>query len=198
MSFEHYYTSNPTSAVIEKQITFQLRDKNLALVSVSGVFGFSDYVDKATQMLIHAFTPSGKNTLDLGCGFGAIGLSTKLLFPDLNVTLSDINTRAVEYCKKNAQLNNLDVNILASDLFCEFPDNTYSDIISNPPIAVGKVFLSKLIDESYSHIEHGGALWLVGFHNKGGATIKKIMHERFGNSADVEKGGGIRVYKSVK
>jgi len=198
MSHEHYYTPNPTSDVLEKQMTFLLGEKQLSLFSVSGVFGFSNHVDKASQLLIHAFSPSGRNALDLGCGFGAVGLSAKLLFPDLHVTLSDINTRAVEYSKKNALQNNLQVQIFSSDLFSEIPQSLFNDIISNPPIAMGKTFITKLINESYDHLEPGGAFWLVAFHNKGGSTLKMLMQERFGNSHDVAKGGGIRVYKSIR
>jgi len=198
MSHEHYYTPNPTSEVVEKQMLFPIGDHSLSFVSVSGVFGFSHYVDKASQMLIHAFHPTGNECLDLGCGFGAVGLSAKLRFPAVNVTLSDINTRAVDYARKNAVLNNLAVNIITSDLFAAFPEMKFTDILSNPPIAMGKPFLVRLIQESYEHLADGGAFWLVAFHNKGGSTLKKIMAECFGNAEDVEKGGGIRVYKSIK
>jgi len=198
MSHEHYYTPNPTSEVLEKQMTFLLGDKQLSMYSVSGVFGFTTHVDKASQLLISSFSPSGKNTLDLGCGYGAIGLSAKLLFPQIHVTMSDINTRAVEYSSKNAQLNDLDVEIITSDLFSAMSNRQFTDIISNPPIAVGKTFLIRLIHESFEHLEPQGALWIVAFHNKGGSTLKKIMSDCFGNATDVAKGGGIRVYKSIK
>ena len=104
--------------------------------------------------------------LDLGCGFGAIGLSIKTLFPSSNITMIDINTRAVEYAQRNAAKNNLTAQILASDLFQEIPETHFHDIVSNPPIAMGKSFLIQMVDECFNHITSGGSLWLVAFHNK--------------------------------
>jgi len=198
MSHEHYYTPNPTSEIVEKQMSFKIGDKLLELTSVSGVFGFSSHVDKATLMLIHAFSPTGKEFLDLGCGFGAVGLSAKIQYPDLEITMVDINSRAIEYSLKNARANHLESKVILSDLYSEIPTSKFSDILSNPPIAMGKPFLKRLINETFEHLTVGGAFWLVAFHNKGGETLKNLMFERFGNAIDVEKGGGIRVYKSIK
>lgn len=198
MPHEHYYTPNPTSDVIEKKMTFEIGETHLDLLSVSGVFGFSNYVDKASKMLIHAFSPTGPKVLDLGCGFGAIGLSIKAIHSELDVVLSDINSRAITYASKNAEHNNLEVSVVLSDLFEEFSGKCFNDIVTNPAIASGKAFLNKLIDSSFEHLEPGGALWLVAFHNKGGSTLKNLMRVRFGNAVDIEKGGGIRVYKSIK
>ncbi len=70
--------------------------------------------------------------------------------------------------------------------------------MSNPPLAAGKELNTRLITESYKHLSKNGALWLVAFHNKGGSTLKKIMETVFGNVTDVDKSGGVRVYKSIK
>lgn len=195
---QHYYTENPTSEIIEKTFTHD----NLTFKSVSGVFGFSDHIDKASLLLINNFYPSdiSADVLDIGCGFGAIGLSLKSNHPEINIHMVDINNRAVEYAKANANANNLTASIVAGDLFEPFSSTEnkvkFSDIVSNPPIAVGKAFNTRLIEESAKHLLPNGSLWLVAFHNKGGSTLKKIMQQTFGNVEDVVKSGGIRVYRS--
>lgn len=79
-----------------------------------------------------------------------------------------------------------------------FEGAAFDDIVTNPPIAAGKKLLTQLIAEAYDHLNPKGALWLVAYHNKGGSTLKEIMKNRFGNAEDMEKSGGIRVYKSVR
>jgi len=194
---EHYYSEHPTSNIREKSFKAEINGKELSLVSVSGVFSHDTKIDKASELLIKSFQPSGKSVLDLGCGYGSIGLFIKALFPHLTVCLSDINERALEYSILNARANRLDVKVVKSDLFSAFQGMKFDDIVTNPPIAAGKKLITRLIEDSFEHLNPGGALWLVAFHNKGGSTLKNIMKERFGNAEDVEKKGGIRVYKSV-
>lgn len=195
---EHYYTENPESEI--KEITFDYKIKNvsLRLTSVSGVFSFKSKIDKASELLIESFNPSGKMLLDIGCGYGAIGLFLKALFPNLVVCLSDVNNRAVEYSIINARNNNLQVKAIQSNLFSNLSGLVFDDIVTNPPIAAGKKLNIDLINESYEHLNTGGAFWLVAYHNKGGSTYKNIMKEKFDNVEDVGKSGGIRVYKSIK
>ena len=195
---EHYYSEHPTSAVKEREYTQRIKDTELTLTSVSGVFAFEGWVDRASQLLIEAFRPSGASVLDLGCGYGAVGLFIKAMYEKQSVVLSDINERATEYALKNASRNHLDIKALKSDLYSEFEGILFDDIVTNPPIASGKKLLTQLINEAFDHLNANGALWLVAYHNKGGGTLRDIMRARFGNAEDVVKSGGIRVYRSVR
>jgi 16S rRNA (guanine1207-N2)-methyltransferase len=195
---EHYFTEDPVSEIKEKSFSQIIRSVSLELVSVSGVFSFEPKVDKASELLIRHFSPSGGSLLDVGCGYGAVGLYLKTLFPEQQITMIDINNRAVEYTLKNAQHNNLKVTVLKSNLYSGIGSCLFDDIVSNPPIAAGKKLNIQLIQEAWDHLNTKGALWLVAFHNKGGSTLKDIMKTRFGNVEDVEKSGGMRVYKAVK
>lgn len=195
---EHYYTENPLSAVKEKTFKTSIRNITLELTSVSGVFAFSNNVDRASRLLIESFSPSGNAILDLGCGYGAIGLFAKALYKEQEVFMSDINSRAVEYAMLNAKKNKLDVKIIKSDLFSGLNGMKFDDIVSNPPMAAGKKVISELINQSYDHLNPKGALWLVAFHNKGGLSFRTIMESKFGNVSDMVKSGGIRVYKAIR
>jgi 16S rRNA (guanine1207-N2)-methyltransferase len=195
---EHYYTENPQSEIKEKYFAQTINGFKLAFIAVSGVFSFDTRVDKASELLIKSFNPSGSSILDVGCGYGPIGLFIKAMHQCQTVYMCDINNRAIEYAAANAKKNNLDVNVIKSDLYSSLGAYSFDDIVSNPPIAAGKILNTQLINEAFDHLHPNGTLWLVAFHNKGGSTLKKIMDSRFGNVEDVEKSGGIRVYKSTK
>lgn len=195
---QHYFTENPDSEIREKNYNESIHGISLNFTSVSGVFSFENKIDKVSQSLIKNYTPSGCSILDVGCGYGAIGLFLKALFSSQTVTMIDINNRALDYTRKNAYTNKLEVEVLHSNLYDELHGRLFDDIVSNPPFAAGKELNTRLINEAYEHLSTNGALWLVAFHNKGGSTLKDIMKNVFGNVADVDKSGGIRVYKSIK
>lgn len=195
---EHYYTENPTSEIREREFRQTILNAELTLVSVSGVFSFENKIDRASEILIRSYKPSGRSVLDLGCGYGTIGLFVKTIYRNQIVCLSDINERAVSYTMLNAAKNRLEVKAVQSDLFSAFNGVSFDDIVTNPPLAAGKKLLTRLIDEAFDHLNPDGALWLVAYHNKGGSTLKEIMKARFGNAEDMEKSGGIRVYRSIR
>ena len=197
---DHYYTEKPQSDINEKHFTHEILGKKLYFTSVSGVFSFGEKIDKASEMLIRNYKPSGAHPsiLDVGCGIGPIALFIKSRYINLSVYAVDINERAVAYTQKNAERNNLDIIAQKSDLYSAIIDKQFGDIVSNPPIAAGKAINTRLIEEAKEHLVPGGSLWLVAFHNKGGETLKKIMNATFGNVEDIEKSGGIRVYRSEK
>ncbi len=195
---QHYFTENPDSEIKEKSFSENISGSQLNFISVSGVFSFETKIDRASLNLIKNFTPGGSTVLDVGCGYGAIGLFVKALFYEQKITMVDVNNRALDYARKNASINNLEVEILNSNLYGSLSERVFDDIISNPPIAAGKELNRQLITEAYEHLSENGSLWLVAFHNKGGSTLKGIMENVFGNVSDIDKSGGIRVYKSTR
>ena len=86
---EHYFTERPASEIKERSFRQVIKNTGLYLTSVSGVFAFGNKVDRASRLLIEVFSPSGKTVLDLGCGYGAIGLFIEALYPGQAVYLSD-------------------------------------------------------------------------------------------------------------
>ncbi len=196
---EHYFTEDPTSEIKELAFEVNYRGQSLTFVSVSGVFSFEPRIDKASDLLLDVFRPSrpGGSLLDVGCGFGPIGLCLKAAYTTTLVTLTDINRRAVAYAIANADRNHLHAEVLQGDLYGAIGNRAFDDIVSNPPFAAGKALNLRLIAEAAEHLQPGGALWLTAFHNKGGETLKKAMKSVFGNAEDVEKSGGIRVYRSI-
>ncbi len=192
---EHYFSKHPTSDVVEKEFTMKLQDKRIKFVSVSGVFSFGK-PDRASLMLLKYITPLYGDVLDLGCGYGLIGISLKIIFPDINIHMSDVNERAVRYAKINAKNNNVVADVRAGDGFSIWDEKKFDFILLNPPIAAGKKVWTKLIQDSKSHLKGEGSLICVGFHNKGGKTIEREMELSFKNVSTLAKSGGIRLYLS--
>ena len=92
-------------------------------------------IDKGTVTMLSKieFKP-GQKILDLGCGYGVIGIYAAHFSGAENVTMIDINPIAVEFAKKNAIYNNLDViNIFQSDGLHNVSQQDFDLILSNPP-----------------------------------------------------------------
>ena len=195
--FEHYYTEEPTSKLRVRELVLKLKNGHeYRFKSASGVYAFR-HIDKATKILLDHMIVHGKSLLDLGCGYGIIGITVKKEHPDVQVYMSDINKRAVEFAKINAKDNNVEVDIRWGDTYEPWKGMKFDMIVINPPIAAGKKVWMRMIEEAKDHLNEGGSLQVVAYHNKGGKRIKEFMEKVFGNVEDVWKEGGIRIYRSV-
>ena len=197
-SFEHYYTVNPTSELTVKELVLILRNGHKYLFKApSGVYG-KKRIDRASILLIEKVELTNEKVLDMGCGYGVIGISLKREFPDIDLYMSDVNNRAVDFSKINAKNNNVNAVIKQGNLFKPWEDDYFDVIVSNPPIVAGKEVLHELIEESYHHLNENGKIYLVAYHNKGGKALESYMEQIFGNVKELEKSGGFRVYLSIK
>ncbi|MGC8820714.1 MAG: class I SAM-dependent methyltransferase [Fervidobacterium sp.] len=197
-NFEHYYTEEPHSALKIREVEFELKNGHLyKFKTPSGVYSFGK-IDKASQILINHCKEVGGKVLDIGCGYGVLGIVLKKENPSIELYMSDINRRAVEFAKINAKENNIEADIRNGNLYEPWEGYKFNHIISNPPIVAGKEVWMKLVEGALEHLEEGGTLQLVAYHNKGGERIKNYMKEIFGNVEDIWKEGGIRIYLSKK
>lgn len=194
---EHYYTENPTSELVLFKNEFIIKKirKQISFYSASGVFGIKK-VDKGSELLINkAYIKAGQKVLDLGCGYGIIGVSIKLIEPTTEIIFSDINNRALDITKKNLSLNNVQGKVIHSDGFNNINEK-FDVILLNPPQTAGKDLCLKLIRESKDHLNKKGSLQFVARHKKGGETLAIYMKEVFNNIKELGKGSGFRVYYS--
>lgn len=195
----HYYTNNLDLKSKETLVHFQYKDHELVFVSDYGVFS-KDKVDYGTRVLLNAINiqESQKSLLDVGCGYGAIGVSLKKEYPWLNVEMIDVNERAV--CLANASIQkNMLQNIVAYKSFVyENVTGCFDIIVSNPPIRAGKKIVFEILEGSFDHLNLGGELVIVIQKKQGAPSAKKKMEEVFGNCEIVKRDKGYFILKSVK
>ncbi|OAA31684.1 SAM-dependent methyltransferase [Kosmotoga arenicorallina S304] len=198
-SFEHYYTQKPSSSLETREVTIKLKNGNsYRFLSPSGVFAFGK-VDRASFLLVEYAELSEKDlVLDLGCGYGLIGITLKKEYPDITLFMSDVNERAVRYAKINARDNNISAEIRQGYLYEPWIEHKFNAIFCNPPMAAGKKVWQEIVCKAPSFLTKGGRLEIVAFHNKGGSRLEKLMREVFGNVRTLAKSGGVRVYVSIR
>ena len=112
-------------------------------------------------MLIRNLPPLHGKILDLGCGYGPIGISLAKLNPDSQITMVDINQRAVELSNQNILQNNVQNAIAYQSNGFEKVDGLFNAIVSNPPIRAGKKIIYPLFERSIDFLDKEGALYLV-------------------------------------
>lgn len=195
---EHYYTNNPTSKSEERLIEYKIKDKSIKFVSDNGVFS-KNHVDIATNFMLNVLINeniTGK-LLDLGCGYGTIGITLSKFF-DIETTMLDINERALNLAQRNIKLNNVkNIKTIESDGF-EKVEEDFDVIVTNPPIRAGKSVIYKMYEASYNHLKNGGVLYLVINKKHGAPSTKEYLTQLFGNCEILDKKTGFNVMKCVK
>jgi len=198
---EHYYTNNPTSKSEEKEIEYYIADKKIKFIVDNGVFS-KNHVDIATNFMLNVLLDEdikGK-VLDVGCGYGTIGITLATFFKDLEITMIDINERALSLSKKNVALNKLEnISIIESDgLSAIKEDEKFDIVVTNPPIRAGKQVIYKMYQDSYEHLKDGGVLYLVINKKHGAPSTKEYLESLFGNCEVLDKKAGFNVIKCKK
>lgn len=157
---QHYFTSNPQSAHDERAIQVELAGVRADFCTDAGVFS-RDGLDFGSRLLIETVYPllHGR-VLDMGCGWGAIGVLLARLCPDVQITMADINERAVALAARNARQNGVSAETLVSDGY-ENIAPSFDAIVTNPPIRAGKQTVYRILDEAKTRLAPGGRLFLV-------------------------------------
>lgn len=196
---KQYFENNPDLEHQIKHWDFTLLGNKLKFETDSGVFS-RNTVDFGSRTLIDSVDfdemISGE-ILDLGCGYGPIGLSIAKKYPEKNIMMSDVNLRAIQLVKNNAQLNGIEnYRVIESSVY-ENINTKFASILTNPPIRAGKEIVSKMVVEGKDFLLDNGSIWVVIQKKQGAPSIKKMMEEVYGNVEIVKKNKGYYILKSV-
>ncbi|MED4687268.1 class I SAM-dependent methyltransferase [Peribacillus frigoritolerans] len=198
---EHYYSHKPDVVSNPKFWDFTLKGRTFRFKSDNGVFSKKE-VDFGSRLLVESFNLNEAvegNILDVGCGYGPIGISIAAAYPDRTIEMIDINSRAVELSKENAASNGIaNVNIYESDRFGKVASNQFAAILTNPPIRAGKSVVHEILEESYRSLVAGGELWVVIQKKQGAPSAMDKMEQLFGNVEVPVKKKGYYILLSKK
>ncbi|MGK3953694.1 class I SAM-dependent methyltransferase [Microbacterium sp. I2] len=198
MGSEHYFSASPASPENLRRIRVTLAGRELELTTAGGVFS-PDHLDTGTQVLLSNTPPPppGGDLLDLGCGWGPIALSLALDSPHATVWAVDVNERALDLVRRNAEALGLhNVNASLPD---DVPEGVrFRTIRSNPPIRVGKHELHGLLERWIPRLDERSDAWLVVQRNLGSDSLQRWLAATFDRGYSVHRaatGRGFRVLR---
>jgi 16S rRNA (guanine1207-N2)-methyltransferase len=197
---DHYYSRKQQVESNPKSWNFSLRNHDFRFKTDNGVFSKAE-VDFGSRLLIETFIPSDEQglILDVGCGYGPIGLSIGKSFPNTIVHMVDVNERALALSSENAKSNNIsNVQIYQSDCLADVKEYGFSDILTNPPIRAGKSIVHQIFEQSFDHLRTGGSLWVVIQKKQGAPSAIDKLTELFGNVEVIDKKKGYFILRSNK
>ncbi len=196
-----YYAANPTAKHDEHIIDYQINNIDLKFTTDAGVFS-KMRVDYGSGVLIKQMAevdfPSS-NILDVGAGYGPIGLFAAKFWPEQTVDLVDVNERGLNLVAQNAEVNGItNVNIYKSDVYDEVPsERKFGLIVTNPPIRAGKKVVSSILAGAKDHLVEDGVLLVVIQKKQGEPSARKLLKETFGNCTILIRDKGYYVIQAV-
>ena len=195
---DHYYTREPKSASRPAECEFTYRGARMTFETDAGVFSRGE-ADTGTRLLLEALPEEMHGEiLDLGCGWGIIGISIKKAWPEAEVTLGDVNLRALELSRDNAARNRAEVTCTESDGMAAFEGQTFDAVVTNPPIRAGKQVIYKMFADAAESLKPDGALYLVIRKQQGAESCVKYLQTIYGSVEKLDRSGGFWVLKAGK
>lgn len=196
-----YFDDNRELA--HEYLTFEttIHNKPYRFRTDSGVFS-RQQMDFGSRLLVETLLeqlPITGDVLDLGCGYGPMGIAVAQEHPEIHVDMVDVSERALELARDNAKLNGVDnVTIQTSDGYETVTKMDYQVILTNPPIRAGKAVVHRFIEEAHDHLTAGGHLVLVIQKKQGAPSAKNKMIETFGNVERIALKKGYWILDSQK
>lgn len=177
---DHYFTAEPASPDERRTRTVHLAGQDVTVETAGGVFS-PDHLDSGTEVLLRTVPapPADGDLLDLGCGWGPVALSMALLAPQAAVWAVDVNERALDLTRRNAE------RVGAAGVRAVHPDDVPADvqfaaIWSNPPIRVGKPALHAMLLHWLPRLASGGTAHLVVGKQLGADSLQRWIATELG------------------
>jgi 16S rRNA (guanine1207-N2)-methyltransferase len=195
---ETYFSERPRSASAPRQLKFLYRGELLSFRVDAGVFA-SHGLDPGTALLIENLTlrPADR-VMDLGCGWGAVGVAAAKAAREGHVVLTEVNRRAARLARENLERNGIrNAEVRVGRLFEPVADEAFDVIASNPPYRAGREFVLALMEAAPAHLHPGGRLVLVGKGSQGIRFYQDRLSEQWAGPVEVlARKSGYRVLEA--
>jgi 16S rRNA G1207 methylase RsmC len=196
---EHYFAPLPKSKANFGLIRTSLRGRTFEFLTASSVFS-KKRVDLGTRLLIETMVlPATGHVLDVGCGYGAVGIAAAAFNPPLRVVMTDVNARAVRLAKQNIERNKVtNAEVRCGCLYEPVEELTFNCVLSNPPVSAGMETVKAIITQAPKVMASNATFQMVVRSKIGGKTLPSVFNETFGNSAVLARKSGYRVLMAEK
>jgi len=191
---DHYFSSTPKSEERFGLIRTCLCGRNFEFLTASSVFS-KRRIDLGTRLLIESMVlPKEGCVLDIGCGYGAVGIVAAALNPKLHVVMTDVNVRAVRLAKKNIESNrSWNAEVRYGEFYEPVKGQVFNCILSNPPVSAGMDTVKAIVKGSPTVLVDGGSFQMVIRSKIGLKVLPAVFEETFGNVQILARGSGFRV-----
>ncbi len=195
---KHYFSPNPESKAKYGLIQTHLRGKRFEFMTASSVFS-KKRIDTGTRVLIETMQlPERGKVLDVGCGYGAVGIASARFSPALQVIMTDVNTRAVRLAQENIKRNKItNAEVRLGHLYEPVVGLEFNVILSNPPVSAGLDIVKALISEAPKVLTPKGSLQVV-VRSKISGRLPSVFQSVFGNCRVLARESGYRVFMSER
>ena len=197
---EHYYSRDVTARSQEQQHQIHVADTRLTLLTDHGVFSKTQ-LDYGSRVLLEAVRhhPVSGAILDMGCGYGPIGIALAKWHPQQAVHMVDVNPRALDLAQRNAVQNGAaNCVVYPSAAYAAITKTDFDLIVSNPPIRAGKDVVFGILSDAWHHLQPHGSLVVVIQKKQGAPSVQKRMEEVFHNVRLLRRDKGYWVLCSEK
>lgn len=196
---EHYYTERPTTEHKRAEFETVVRGVPFIFATDAGVFSKGG-LDFGSRLLMESMRlPERAKVLDVGCGYGPIGIAAAKLYPQSQVTMIDVNERAVELARENAKRNEVaNVEVLVSDLYEQVASRSFDVILTNPPIRAGKSVVHAIFTGAVDLLRQEGSMWIVIQKKQGAPSALAKLEELFERVKEENKKKGYRIFHAIK
>lgn len=191
---EHYFSSAPKCDERFGIVKTFLRNKNLEFLTSSSVFS-KRRIDLGTRVLIEAMIlPQSGSVLDIGCGYGAVGITAAKVNPSLHVVMTDVNMRAVRLARQNIDANKVaNADVRHGNLYEPVEGLHFNCVLSNPPVSAGMDIVKAIVLGAPNVLAPSGSFQMVIRSKIGVKALPDTFCKAFGNCNVLARESGYRV-----
>lgn len=195
---EQYFQERPRARSVPRTLRFLYRGELLTFVTDAGVFA-THGVDPGTSLLIeNLVVREADRVLDLGCGWGAVGVAAAKAAPAGHVVLTEVNRRAARLAERNLERNGVgNAEVRVGEFFAPVESERFDLIATNPPYRRGRGHVLRILEEAWTHLRPGGRLVLVGKGSLGIRFYQNWLEQHWDGTVEVlGRGSGYRVLEA--